>query len=329
MKASKVSKVRKEPHPKQGSSEQRKLKKKDTSERKAVRHASAPADQKTAPSSLKPVQLRIKKIRILPNRRKLDNEAVMTITESMRKLGQLQPIMVRKIVELNGETAYLLVDGDHRINAGLALGWEKITAVFFQGDVDDARVYELTQNLQRANNTRLYRAKCLTELVGRILGEARAKELAQPGGPQPGDKGISKTARVLGYTRDDIRRSSAIASISDDAMTEAEEQGLDDNERALLRIAKQKDPDEQVALAQQLGDKKKRPKKRADAADKEDDDETYAALEARWGRVPKFQRAYREATENARRKFIRMLQNIPLPKKDDDEEQDDAEDDED
>jgi hypothetical protein len=33
----------------------------------------------------------------------------------------------------------------------------------------------------------------------------------------------------------------------------------------------------------------------------------------RWTKAPKFQRAFSDATENARRKFIRVLQTIPLP----------------
>jgi uncharacterized ParB-like nuclease family protein len=144
---------------KPGSANRQPLKKNDTSERKAVAQASAPVDQQTAPPSSKPIQLRISKIVVRPNRRKLDNEAVMTITESMRKLGQLQPIMVRKIAKPNGKTTFVLVDGDHRREAGKALGWEKIAAVFFHGDEDAARVYELTQNLQRADNTRLYPAR--------------------------------------------------------------------------------------------------------------------------------------------------------------------------
>jgi ParB/RepB/Spo0J family partition protein len=326
MKSSKGSKVAKKPHRKQGSSEQRKLRKREKSANKAVRQATAPADKKLAPPSLKQVQLRIKKIGVLANRRKLDMEGVMTIGASMDKLGQLQPIMVRKIDNGSGDTAYVLVDGEHRIEAAKGLGWTKIWAVFFHGDEDAARVYELTQNLQRADNTRLYRAKCLTELVGRILGEARAEKLAQPGGRQRGEKGISKTARVLGFPRDDIRRSTVIASMSDEAMAKAEELGLDDNERALLQIAKQKEPDEQVAVAEKLGVKKKRPKKRAE--DNEDDDDTFAALEAAWEKLPKFQGKYRRATANARRKFDHLLKQIPLPETDVEEEEDDADEDE-
>jgi ParB-like chromosome segregation protein Spo0J len=253
----------------------------------------------------------------------------------MKKLGQLDPIIVRtakfkRSGSLKTSTALVLVDGHHRIEAATSLGWATISAVHFRGDKNAARVYELTQNLARATNTTLERARFLAELVRRILGESRAEKLAQPGGRQPGDKGISRTARELGYTRDDIRRCSVIASMSAQAMAKAEKLELDNNESALLKIAKQKNPNEQVAMAGRLGPKKKGAKKGAkkdprtpgDAASEKNDEATYAILQAAWDKAPKCQGAFRKATANARRKFIRTLQSIPLPGKKKDAEED-------
>jgi ParB-like chromosome segregation protein Spo0J len=273
----------------------------------------------TATSTSKPVSVPIGDIVAGPNRRKVDQEAVMTIAASMEELGQLQPVMIRQEKKkarrsLKASTALVVVDGWHRILAAKSLGWDSISAVHFRGDRDAARVYELTQNLQRASNTVAYRAVCLAELVRRILGESQAKELAQPGGRQPGDKGIGKAARVLGYTRDDIRRSTQIASISIKAMTRAEKLGLDDNQAALLQIAKER-PEEQVAKAEELGTTKKGAKKPADAASREADEATFAELEAAWENSTECQRAFGDATENARRKFYRLLQGVPLPGK--------------
>jgi hypothetical protein len=195
----------------------------------------------------------------------------------------------------------------------------------FHGDENAARVRELNLNLARSGLRVLDRAKSLTELAQRTLGKARAAELARPGGRQPEDKGISATAREFGYTRDDIRRSTVIATISEDAMAKAQELGLDDNQRALLKIVEQK-PDKQVAMAEQLGTKKKRQKKPTDAASQKEDEATYEELEAAWEKSPRCKRSYREATENARRRFDRMLKSIPLPKMEDDDEEDEDED---
>jgi ParB family transcriptional regulator, chromosome partitioning protein len=276
-------------------------------------------------------EVAIKDIVILSNRRKTDEEAVFAIEASMEKLGQLEPIMLRERKKGgNGtgktSTKLVLVDGHHRIKAARSLGWDTISAVLFHGSKNEARVYELTQNLARAGITVLERAKSLAELVRRVLGESRAKELAQPGGRQPRDKGISKTARALGYTRDDIRRCTAIASMSSEAMAKAEKLDLDDNESALLKIAKKK-PNEQVAVAEQLAPKKKGGKKGSKKPKfNKKDEASYKKLVDAWADATEWQEVFREATENARRKFIRMLQGLPLQETSDDDQADDVED---
>jgi hypothetical protein len=128
--------------------------------------------------------------------------------------------------------------------------------VLFRGDAKAARVYELTQNLSHAGITVLDRAKSLYELAQTTLGKAKTNELAQPGGRQPGEKGIGKTARELGYTRDDIRRCCNIARICSRAMGLAIEYELDDTESKLLKIAKEKGDEDQIAMAKELRKKK-------------------------------------------------------------------------
>jgi ParB-like chromosome segregation protein Spo0J len=117
-------------------------------------------------------------------------------------------------------TGLVDVDGAHRIEAAKLLGMEKIEAVYFEGDEKASRIYELTQNATRAGTTVLDRAKVITGLVREVLGKSRAKELER-GGRQPGDKGVSKTARVLGLKRDDVRRCMVIASMSAEATAKA------------------------------------------------------------------------------------------------------------
>jgi ParB-like chromosome segregation protein Spo0J len=246
----------------------------------------------------------------------------------MRREGQLEPILVRKEKKkdkrsLKTSTALVLVDGAHRREAALSLGWTEIWAVLFDGDENAARVRELNQNLARAGLRVLDRAKSITELAQRTLGKTKAAELARPGGRQSKDKGISATAREFGYTRDDIRRSMVIATMSPDAMAKAQELGLDDNERALLRIAKPKQPDKQVALAEKLGSKKKR--KKQTKPDKKDE-ATYAALLAAWKKAPRCEAAFLDAAEYAQRKFLRMLQSLMKKDENEDEDEDENED---
>jgi ParB/RepB/Spo0J family partition protein len=271
-------------------------------EHKPVSKSTVPA---AGQSASKRILVPINLIEIKSNRRKLDQEAVLVIKGSMEKLGQLEPIIIReeKGAEDGSETR-ILVDGHHRIEAAKLLSLKKIRAVYFQGDEKAARVYELSQNATRAGTTVLDRAKIITELVREVLGKSRAKELER-GGHQPGDKGVSKAARELGYTRDDIHRCMVIASMSEKAMAKAVKLDLDNKESALLKIAKA-EPKEQVALAEELGLPRKKKQVKLSMKDKK----TYEKLTDAWEDATECQSAFREATENARRNFIRQLQKI-------------------
>jgi hypothetical protein len=220
-------------------------------------HRAARADS----SISMPFVIGIDKIVIGPNRRKPLMGTVSTIAASMREIGQLEPIIVRKEeAPVSGSTETtmvpVLVDGHHRVLAGKELGWTELLAVYFYGDALAAERCEISQSIHRKDVTALQRAKWVSRWVQLILEQTMAADAAQPGGRQPGDKGISKTAEEVGYGCDDIRRFTVIASMSEKAMAKAEELSpLDDNMSALLKIAK-KNPDEQVAMAEQLGVKK-------------------------------------------------------------------------
>jgi site-specific DNA-methyltransferase (adenine-specific) len=79
------------------------------------------------------------------------------LVESLKKFGQLQPI----ILDANGE----LVDGLHRITAAREAGWTEIDAVR-QGEISIllAREIELEVNIQRTDMTWQERAKALADL---------------------------------------------------------------------------------------------------------------------------------------------------------------------
>ena len=184
----------------------------------------------------------------------------------MREIGQLSPIWVRKIKKKAAETGETLVvpkliAGAHRIEAKKMLGEKMIDAVYFDVDKQGALLLEISENLDRGELTVLERAEHIDMKVQLIRARRKAAHTAIPGGRQPGDKAISAAARELGHSRDLISRSSRIAGMSDAAKAKAAELELDDNESALLKIAKKKKPNEQVAMAEQLAAKKKGAKK--------------------------------------------------------------------
>jgi hypothetical protein len=78
------------------------------------------------------------------------------------------------------------------------------------------------------------------------------------GGQQPNDKAINKAARDLGLDRNEVQRAKKIADIAPEAKEAAREAGLDDNQSALLEVAKEKEPEQQVAKVEEIATKKKR-----------------------------------------------------------------------
>jgi hypothetical protein len=60
--------------------------------------------------------------------------------------------------------------------------------------------------------------------------------------------GDSLAARNLGISRDEVRRAKTIAALSEETKQAARDAGLDDNQSALLRAAKENTPDGQIEV---------------------------------------------------------------------------------
>lgn len=76
---------------------------------------------------------------ILPNPeqpRVFGKEEVGDLTESMRRLGMIEPIVVRKIGK-----KFQIVAGERRYQAAKALGWKSMAAV--ETDASEDRCYEM------------------------------------------------------------------------------------------------------------------------------------------------------------------------------------------
>jgi ParB/RepB/Spo0J family partition protein len=125
-------------------------------------------------STTAPNAILIDAITILPGRREIREEEVQTIAESMAAIGLRTPITIRR----DGEK-YILVTGAHRLAAARKLEWKVIDCVVrdFASD-SDARLWEISENLHRAELTVLERAEHIAEWIN--LSEAiPAKQPAQ------------------------------------------------------------------------------------------------------------------------------------------------------
>jgi len=159
----------------------------------------------------------------------------------MELMGLATAITVRK----QGKKV-TLVSGWHRLEAAKLLGWREIPCVVHYWDKIEARLWQNVENFHRADLTVLERAEIVEEL--RELAWREVGQHALPGGRQPTDKGINKTARLLGLTKEEVRRCITIAAISAAAKTRMRRLGISDNQRLLLEIARQRTQKNKCAL---------------------------------------------------------------------------------
>ena len=137
------------------------------------------------------------------------------------------------------------------------MGWSRILCIEFRSDKKNARIWQLAENFYRGELSVLERAEHIDEL--RILVQTKSEEgqVAPPGGSQPKEFGIKKTAKALGLTNEEVRRAKAMAAMSPKAKAKVKELGLDDNQRALLEIAAQPTPKAQLRAVNKIVERKR------------------------------------------------------------------------
>jgi ParB-like nuclease family protein len=244
-------------------------------------------------------KIRVKAIRVIGQHRPLVSKKVQIIADSMAKIGLKTPITVRA-----GKKGPALITGRHRLEAAKSLGWRNIDCFVMKGDKTERRLWTLAENLHRAGLTRLQRSEFVAEWERLVKQQDKGAQDAQPGGHQPEDKGISKTAKQLGITRDEVRRSRAVAKISPKAKRAAKASGLADNQAALLEVSKEP-PQAQESKVHELANRK-REKKRTLSRDEK---KQLKALKRAFARAQDFKIAWNGASEPVRQKFVKTVLN--------------------
>jgi hypothetical protein len=179
--------------------------------------------------------------------RPFNAERVAELERSIAAIGLQTPITIRYV---DGKP--ILVTGGHRLHAVKNLGWSEIPVREFDGDDRAARMWQIAENLHRAELTVLERSEQLAEWI-RLAGEHDAAQVDphQPrkAGQQPG--GINDASRELGIERKAAQRAAKIDSLTDEAKETARDLGLDDNQSALLEAAKAESAEDQVEALKQ------------------------------------------------------------------------------
>jgi len=129
-----------------------------------------------------------------PVREQLDRESIEELAESMKKLGQLQPILLR--TENNG---YRIEAGHRRFLAAQILGWSYIDSVILEPtDEDSLHLERAHENLIRADLNPVEESKIVWDLT------------------YEDGRGVEKTAKLLCKTISWVDTRLEIAKFPDD-----------------------------------------------------------------------------------------------------------------
>lgn len=188
------------------------------------------------------ISIMIDDVVVNDGRRDLNAATVKKLAQSIEQVGLRHPITVKR----KGDK-YTLVAGRHRLEACKKLKREHISASIVSMTNDEARLWEIAENLHRSELTKLERDDNISEWI-KITERVHASQLAthHKAGQQPG--GINAASRELGIDRDDAHRAVKVASLSDEAKEAAREIGLDNNRSALLAASRETDPEAQTQV---------------------------------------------------------------------------------
>jgi len=195
-------------------------------------------------------QIDVESITIPANRRAVDGETVKALATSIAQIGLRTPITIRS----NSDDMAVLVAGAHRLAAVKSLGLVSIDCFVLDCDEDEAELWEISENLHRAELTTMQRADQIArwvELSAKVISRQVA---AKPGRPESGTR---RAARELNVPEREARRAVKIASLTPEAKRAAISRGLDDNQSALLAAAVVA-PERQVEAIHNLADAKAR-----------------------------------------------------------------------
>jgi ParB family chromosome partitioning protein len=190
--------------------------------------------------------INIENILVTGSRRPVSDEAVDRLAESIRRIGLQHPVSVRYVEEYetsDGEVvngAAILVAGRHRLEACKKIGLSEIECTVDDWTEDQARMWEIAENLHRAELTALERSEQIAEWVR--LADLISSQVATKMERGRPEAGVNKAARELGISKDDAHRSMKVAGLSDEAKAAAREAGLENNRSALLSAASAPDP---------------------------------------------------------------------------------------
>lgn len=101
--------------------------------------------------------IRIASITVPPRLRRLREDNIALLIESLREIGLREPISVIKGPDEGTASKFILVAGRHRLEAWRRLGYDTVPAIVHELSDDERQLWEIDENLCRAELTELER----------------------------------------------------------------------------------------------------------------------------------------------------------------------------
>jgi ParB family chromosome partitioning protein len=220
--------------------------------------------------------LSIRNIVVKRRMRAVDEEVVERLMRSIKVDGLINPITVRR---RNGEVR--LVSGAHRLEAFRRLGESKITCRVIPAKHGPARSIQISENLHRKDLTALEFAEHFVEWEKLNPGIAFGKK-----------RSASAHAKLR-------KRCEKIAALSDLVKAALREAKLDDNQRAMLKVAAEPNEKAQLATiaATKSGSKQTRRKQVRPRHDLD-------GMKEYWDRAKALQECWEALSKRDRRMFV-------------------------
>src|SRR3954447_5718638 len=164
-----------------------------------------------------PGLIRVADVQVSERLRPLNQDALEGLIASIRTIGLQNPITVRPG---DGWGLYRLVAGYHRLKAVEALGEPVIAATVVEWEDRTARMWEIAENLHRADLSALERSEHIAEWIKPKTAKAEADKpgpVAPVSGGRGKQGGIRAATRELGIEHRDARRALQTDSIAPEA----------------------------------------------------------------------------------------------------------------
>src|SRR3954467_4968468 len=98
-------------------------------------------------------------------RKRIKEKSVLELMKSIQRIGLREPPTIRVRINEDGCGEGILVAGLHRVEACKRLGLSTIDCVEFKGSEAEARLWQIAENLFRAELTKQERAEHVAEWI--------------------------------------------------------------------------------------------------------------------------------------------------------------------